>query len=142
MTELKRAEEALKDSATKYRTLFNSIDEGFFLIDVIFDENDRPVDMYYVEANDAATRMLGQDYTGKRLREIDPNYEEYWFEIFGKVALTGESMRMEQYAEPDKKWYSFYVFRVGGPESRRIGNIFQNITERKRARDMHRGGHG
>ncbi|HEX2967397.1 MAG TPA: ATP-binding protein, partial [Syntrophorhabdaceae bacterium] len=33
----------------------------------------------------------------------------------------------------DRKWYSFYVFRIGGPESRRIGNTFQDITERKKA---------
>jgi GAF domain-containing protein len=44
----RRSEEALHSSESKYRTLFNSIDEGFFLIDVMFDENDRPVDLYYV----------------------------------------------------------------------------------------------
>lgn len=121
----------LRESEKKYYQLFNSIDQGFFLIDMIFDDNDQPIDMYYVEANAAATRILGLDYTGKRLREIDPNYEEYWYEIFGRVSLTGESIRMEQYAEPDKKWYSFYVFKVGGSDSRRIGNIFLDITERK-----------
>jgi PAS domain S-box-containing protein len=127
-----RARQANVESEEKYQTLFNSIDEGFFLIDVIFDEDDRPVDIYYVEANAAATRMLGLDFTGRRLREINPNYEEYWYEIFGEVARTGQSMRMQQYAEPDKRWYSFYVFRIGGPESRRIGNIFQDITERRK----------
>lgn len=125
------SEEKVLESEEKYRTLINSIDEGFFLIDVIFDENDNPVDMFYVESNAAANRMLGMDYTGKRLREIDPNYEFYWYEIFGKVAKTGQSVRMEQYADPDKKWYSFYVFKIGGPNSRRIGNIFQDITKRK-----------
>lgn len=49
-----------------------------------FDENDRPVDLYYVEANDAAKRMLGQDFAGKRLTEISPSYERYWFDIFGE----------------------------------------------------------
>lgn len=127
----KAAEDALCASEEKYRMLFNAIDQGFFLIDVIFDENDRPIDMYYVEANEAATKIVGSDFTGKRLKDINPLYESYWFEIFGEVALTGKSKRLEQYAEPDKKWYSFYIFRIEGQNSRRIGNIFLDITERK-----------
>jgi PAS domain S-box-containing protein len=119
----------------KYHLLFNLIDQGFFVIDVIFDENDKPVDMYYLEANNAATKMLGIDFTGKRLRDIDSNYEEYWFEIFGNVAMTGQSLRMEQYAEPDKKWYNFYIFKIGDEKSHRIGNIFLDITESKRAEE-------
>ena len=123
----------LVESEVKYRTLFDSIDEGFFLVDVIFDEQDRPVDLLYVEANAAAVRMLGQDWTGRRLTELSPDYERYWFEIFGKVARTGERVRLERYAAPDRAWYDFSVFRVGGPESRRVGNTFLDITERKRA---------
>lgn len=131
----KRAELNLRSSEQKYRSLFDSIDQGFFVIDVIYDEQGEPADMLYVEANDAATRMLGTDFTGKRLREIDPAYEECWYEIFGRVAATGESVRTERYAETDKRWYSFYVFRLDGPGSRRIGNIFLDITERKRRED-------
>jgi signal transduction histidine kinase len=122
-----------KKAEDKYQMLFNSIDQGFFLIDVIFDENGKPIDMQYVEANNKATEMLGRNFTGMKLKEIDEGYEEYWFEIFGKVALTGQSMRMEQYADPDKKWYSFYIFKIGDDKSRRIGNIFLDITERKQA---------
>jgi PAS domain S-box-containing protein len=122
-----------KIAEEKYKMLFNSIDQGSFLIDVIFDENDKPIDMLYVEANNKATEMLGRNFTGMKLREIDEGYEEYWFEIFGKVALTGQSMRMEQYADPDKKWYSFYIFKIGDDKSRRIGNIFFDITAQKKA---------
>lgn len=131
ITEHKQVEEVVKESAEKYKKILNSIDQGFFLIDVIFDDKDNPVDMYYVEANEAATRILGFNYTGKHLKEIDPNYESYWFKIFGEVALTGKSVRLENYAEPDKKWYSYYLFRIGGENSRRIGNIFLDITDRK-----------
>ncbi|MFT3914624.1 MAG: PAS domain S-box protein [Anaeromyxobacteraceae bacterium] len=122
-----------RDRETPYQTLFDAIDEGLFLIDVLFDDHDRPIDLLYVGANAAATRMVGRDFTGKRLREIDPGYEEYWYEIFGKVALTGESVRLERYAAPDRRWYGFFVFRLGGPESRRVGALFRDVTERKRA---------
>ncbi len=128
--------ESLEQKATdKYLKLFNSIDQGFFVIDVIFDENDIPVDLYYVEANTASIKILGCDYTNRYLKDINPNYESYWFNMFGEVAITGKSVRMEQYAEPDKKWYSFYLFKIGDKNSRTIGNIFLDITERKRTED-------
>ncbi len=133
VSKLIEAEQALRSTVEKYRTLFHSMDEGYFVIDVIFDEKNQPVDLFYVEANPASVRIVGSDYTGKRLTEISPNYERYWFEIFGGVALTGKSVRLERYAEPDKKWYSFYVFKIGGTDSRRIGNTFLDITERKQA---------
>jgi PAS domain S-box-containing protein len=134
--EYNQPKEKLEQSTTdKYLKLFNSIDQGFFVIDVIFDENDNPVDMYFVEANEASITILGSDYSNRYLKDIDPNYESYWFEIFGEVALTGKNVRMEQYAEPDKKWYSFYVFKIGDESSRIIGNIFLDITERKRRED-------
>lgn len=129
ITERKRIED---ESEAKYQDLFNSIDEGFFLMEMIFDANDLPIDIFYIEANAAATRMLGQDYTGKRLSEIDPNFESYWFEIMGDVARTGKSVRLERYSDPNKMWFDFYVFRVGEANSRRIGNIFKNVTEQKR----------
>ena len=129
-----KAKSKIKDEVI-YKKLFNLIDEGFFLIEVIFDENNHPVDMLCLKSNAAALKMLGQDFTGKSLRKVYPNYEEYWYEIFGKVALTGESVRMEQYAKPDKKWYNFYIFKVGGPESGIIGSIFEDATERKTAEE-------
>ncbi len=152
ITERKKAEETLRsvkespensvqeptnelaEREAGYRALFSSIDEVESLIDVIFDEDEKPVDMYYVLSNPAAKRMTGLDFTGKRLRDIAP-YEEYWYDIFGRVAKTGESVRLERYAEPDRKWYSFYVFKTAGGNGRRVGNIFQDITERKRAEE-------
>uniref|UniRef100_A0ACD5H1G7 PAS domain-containing protein n=1 Tax=Desertifilum tharense IPPAS B-1220 TaxID=1781255 RepID=A0ACD5H1G7_9CYAN len=126
----------MRESEAKYRKLFESLDEGYFLADVIFDADDQPIDIYYLEANPAATRMVGQDLTGRRLREIDPNYEAYWYEIFGRVAQTGVGERLEQYAEPNQKWYDFYVFKVGEQNSRRVSGVFKEITERKR-RETH-----
>jgi PAS domain S-box-containing protein len=128
-----RTEAALRESEESYRMLFNSIDEGYFLCDVLFDEQGAPVDMLYVDANPAATRMVGADYRGKRLREMDPAYESYWFEIFGRVARTGVGERLERYAAPDQKWYSFYISKIGDDASRRVAVVFQDITARKQA---------
>ena len=135
ITESKQSDRALRESEAKYRSLFKAMDEGYMLSEVIFDENDKPIDILYLEANPAAIRLAGRDFSGQRMREIDPNYEEYWYEIYGRIALTGEAVRAERYAEPHGRWFEFYAFKVGEPESRRIATVFQDITERKRVED-------
>jgi PAS domain S-box-containing protein len=133
-----RTEQALRESEAKYRSLFDSIDEGYLLCEVIFDENNKPIDIFYLEANPAAVRLAGRDFTGQRMREIDPNYEDYWYEIIGHVALTGETVRAQHYAEPHGRWFDFCASKVGGQESRRVASVFQDITERKRAEEAMR----
>jgi|GEM_PF-867162 len=126
-----RAEEALRISEEKYRSLYNSIDEGSYLCEVIFDENNKAVDILYLNENATAIHMLGQSFAGKRLREISPLYEEYWYQIWGDVALTGISTRQEQYSKADGKWFDFFLSKVEGKE-RQVVVLFNDITERKR----------
>jgi PAS domain S-box-containing protein len=135
ITERTQAIAALAASEAKYRTLYEAMDEGFMLSEVIYDENDQPVDILYHEANPAAIRLLGSDYTGRLLSGIDPAFERHWFDIWDRVARTGVSERLEQYAEPLNSWYNFYIFPMGGPESRLVVSVFQDITERKLAEE-------
>ncbi len=85
---------SLKASEEKYRTLFDSIDEGFCIIEMIFDAEGKPSDYRFLEVNESFERQTGlHDATGKLMRSLVPNYEENWFEIYGKVALTGQPIR-------------------------------------------------
>jgi PAS domain S-box-containing protein len=127
-----RAEAALRESEAKYRMLFESIDEGYFIADVIFDADDRPIDVFYLEANPAVKRITGLDLAGRSLREIDPNYESAWWEAYGRVVQTGIAERQELYTELLDSWFSFYTFKIGDADSCRVGCVFQDITQRKR----------
>lgn len=133
ISEQKLAEAALHEYEEKYHRFINYFDKGFLLIDVIFDENDQTVDIYFMDANNAAANMLGRDYTGKHLSEIELSNESYWCEIFGRVALTGDNIWLEHYSDLDKKWLDLHVFKVGEEDRRQIGIIFQDITARKQA---------
>jgi diguanylate cyclase len=145
-----RAEAALRESEEKYRSLFESMDEGFFLAEVILAEDGRPVDILFLEANPAATRMVGQDFSGRRLSAIDPRFEPYWAGIWGQVARTGRGARLERFAAPLGAWYDFYTFPVGERGNRRVATVFQDVSARKeieeelrasRAQLLHRAHH-
>lgn len=127
------AETALRESEMKYRTLFESMDEGYILIEVIFDENDVPVDILYLDANPASVKMTGTQLVGKTARQVDPNFEAHWYEVFGRIAKTGVGERHELTALPLNMWYNVYAFKVGEQESRRVAAVYQDVTEHKRA---------
>ena len=59
ITERKKAEEALRTSEEKYRTLFDSMTEGFVLGRTIYNKNGKPVDHVFLEANEAFEKQTG-----------------------------------------------------------------------------------
>jgi PAS domain S-box-containing protein len=136
LSERKRAEVELRQSEQNYRTLFESIDEGFCTIEVLFDQNEKPVDYRFLQISPSFERQTGiKNAAGRLMREIAPRHEEHWFEIYGSIALTGEAMRFENEAKQLGRWYDVYAFRVEDPQCRRIGILFNDITERKRAEE-------
>ena len=132
-----RAEEATRLSEERYRTLFTSIDEGFCVLEMIFDDHDRARDWRFLEVNPAFERQTGMhDIVGKRMLELIPTHEDYWFKTYGKVALTGEPVRFINEAKGmDSSWFDLYAFKIGGPESRKVAVLFSNITDRKRSEE-------
>ncbi|CAH2405775.1 AAA family ATPase [Mesorhizobium escarrei] len=134
LTDRKRAEVELRESEQNYRMLFESMDEGFCTIEVLFDQNEEPVDYRFLQINPSFERQTGiKNAAGRRMREIAPQHEEHWFEIYGRIALTGEPMRFENEAKQLGRWYDVYAFPVEDPKRRRVGILFNDITERKRA---------
>jgi PAS domain S-box-containing protein len=136
ITERKRAEHELSESEKHYRMLFNAIDEGFCIIEVIFDENEKPIDYRFLEINPSFEKQTGLiGAQGKRMRELVPEHEEHWFEIYGTIAVTGQPARFVNRAEQLHRWYDVYAFRLGQPENRQVAVLFNDITDSRRAEE-------
>lgn len=136
ISERHRAEKALRESREQYRALFESIDEGFCIIEMLFDEHGKPADYRFLQINPAFERETGlRGALGRTVLEMVPKHDANWLEIYGRVALTGEPVRFEDYSQSLRRWFSVFAFPFAGSTSRQIGLLFSNVTERKRAEE-------
>lgn len=94
--------------------LLDAFDEGFCIIEVIF-EGDAPVDYRFLEVNQAFEQQTGiVAAVGRSMREIEPQHERHWFEIYGRVARTGRAERFENRAHLlGDRWFDVFAFKTG-----------------------------
>ena len=130
--ERRRADDALRISEERYRALFNSIDVGYAVIEVVFGDGDIAMDARYLQVNPAFARHTGLvDVEGKTLRALVPGIENIWLDTYAAVALTGEPVRMERYVATMQRWFDIYAFRLGAPHARQVAVLFSDTSERK-----------
>jgi PAS domain-containing protein len=127
-------------SEAKYRALFDSLEAGFCIVEVLVDGGGRPVDYRFLETNPAFVAQTGlAGAVGRTARELVPGIEDEWVETYGRVALTGEPTRLEQGSDAMGRWFDAFAFRVGRPEARHVAVLFSDVTapraaERERER--------
>jgi signal transduction histidine kinase len=130
--ERRRSNDDLRSSEARYRALFNSIDAGYALIEVMFGDSGAGIDARYLQVNPAFARHTGLvNAEGHTLRALVPGIEAFWFEAFGTVALTGVPVRLEQFSAAMHRWFDIYAFRLGAPSARHVALLFTDTTERK-----------
>lgn len=133
VTERKQAEQEIIENREKFKQLFTSLHDGFALHEIILDKNGTPVDYRFLEANPAFENMTGlkvSEIIGKTVREIIPSIENYWIEIYGKVALTGKPIKFENYVPQLKRHYRIHAY---SPSKNKFACITEDITEAKKS---------
>jgi PAS domain S-box-containing protein len=133
ITELRRAEQALRESEEKYRLLFQNMAEGFALYELLYDEQGKPEDWRVLEVNDAYTRHTGMArdrIAGRRISELFPAAIPEYLPRFARVVETQTPTSFETYAKAVGRYQHVETFPAG---EHRFASIIEDISERKRS---------
>ena len=119
---------------TRYQSLFDSLDEGFCIIEFIDGPNGPLSDYVHVEANAAYARHTGiSNVVGQKVCTMVPDEAAGWVELYGGVLATGKSIRFERELVATRRYLELASFRLEPPSLRQVAVVFQDITARKRA---------
>jgi PAS domain-containing protein len=129
-----RVQDAVAESETRYRSLFENMLEGFAYCEMLFDDRGRPTDFVYLAVNSSFGSLTGlADVVGKRFTEVIPGGKDSQpelFERYGRVVLTGKPERFEIEIKALGMWFSISAYGAG---KRCFVATFDNVTERKQA---------
>ncbi|MBE9113818.1 PAS domain S-box protein, partial [Nodosilinea sp. LEGE 07298] len=126
---------ALQRSEHRYRTLFESMDEGFGICEMLFDDSGEPTDYRFLEINPAFETLSGMEQmVGKTAKELVPNLEDFWVETYSRVLATGEPCQFEHEAAALGRWFDVSAFALDDPQRRKFAILFTEISDRRRAK--------
>jgi PAS domain S-box-containing protein len=137
ITERKRTEQALRESEEKYRSLFEHMQEAFFLCQIIEDERGQPSDVRFLDVNYAWASLINhprEEIIGHTYRELFPPNQSLavWLDHFAQVARSGKPDRFEYYGEATGLYLEAFAF---SPNPGQCAVVLNNLTARRRAEE-------
>ncbi len=135
ITEHKKADEKLRESERQYSELFNSMNEMFQVLELIYDDNDKVVDYYYRDMNPAFEQLTGktrEQLIDKNVKSIFGIVEDYWLEAYDKALKTGKPVDFMNYGAELDKYYDVHIWKI---KENQVAVIFNDITEHKKAEE-------
>jgi len=130
--------EELQRSEKRYRMLFQRMQNGFALHEIICNEQGEPCDYRFLEVNPAFETLTGlraDDIIGKRVKEVLPAIEQHWIDRYGIVALTGISNHFENYSAELQRYYEVDVY---SPQPGKFATVIADVTTRKESEEEFR----
>jgi PAS domain S-box-containing protein len=135
---LSRTRDALERTQTIARCFertFAELNLGMAVHEVLTDASGQPVDYRYLQANARFARMLGlplSQLVGRRVLEVFPSTESSWVAIYGRVALSGETLRFEAMAGACGRVLEVLALQAGPG---RFVLVLEDVTARRELED-------
>lgn len=139
VTERELAHESLLKSESRFQSLFENMNAGFVLFEVVQNEAGLPVDLVILAANGVFETTVGvkiRDVIGRRLTEVLPGIERDgadWIGTYSRVALTGVSGQFEQSSSLLGATFDVSAYQ---PAPKQCAVTFRDITEQRKTSDM------
>ncbi|HOT13925.1 MAG TPA: PAS domain S-box protein [Bacteroidales bacterium] len=136
ISELKQVELKMIESEKHYKMLFNEMNSGFGLHEMIYDENGNPADYRFIEVNLAYERLTGlkrEAIIGKRLLEILPGIDKEWIMRYGQVVKTGIPETFVKYEPLFDRHYEVVAY---SPDKDLFAVVFNDVSDRVKAREQ------
>ena len=130
--------QSLLESEAKYAQLFNAMLNGFALIEIIYDRDEKAVDYRYLDLNPAFERILSlerDEVLGKSVREVSPNVSAEWIALCGEVASGKGARYFQRISHHGDKYVQGYLY---SPRQGLCAMVFDDITEQHRLADEKR----
>lgn len=132
---LRLMEATAQQAADKYQKLFNSMEEGFEILELIRDDTGKGVDFRFLEINPSFERLVGlpiEHALGRTCRDLFPTVDDWWIEAYSRVVDTGQAVQFEHYFKETSCWYKVSVYAIGGEQ---FALVYTDVTEQKKAEE-------
>lgn len=131
----RRAEAARRESEERYRTLFETMDEAYAVVEVLKDDDGRWSDFRFLEVNRAFLKHTTMPWpVGKTATELLGSPNPRWTELYGEALDTGMSLRVEEAEATLGLTFSLNIFTLDR-EKNCVAVLFTNVTQQKQAED-------
>ncbi|PCD02687.1 hybrid sensor histidine kinase/response regulator [Sphingomonas spermidinifaciens] len=118
----------------RYRALFETMDEGFCVIEFFDGPHGPNSDYVHVLANPAYERNAGiPNVVGQKLREMVPDEADGWVELYGTVLSTGQPIRFQRELVATGRFLEVSSFRLEPATLRQVAVLFKDVSDRARA---------
>ena len=108
-------------------------EEGYCIIEVIFDNENHPNDYRFLVANEAFERLTGlANAAGKLMSDLAP-HEQQSMKIYGRVAKTGKPECFTYQGATIDHLYDVFAFRIGESEEHQVGVVCRDVAAQKKA---------